>query len=75
MITSLYYMYYVHVKINYGNIQTTYTQLLLLKKKKNSIHGIKFCLPLKNTILNIVYQKYNTRTRILRRTKASKCKK
>jgi len=40
-------MYDVHVKINYRNIQTNYTQLLLLKKKRDFIHSMKFCLKLK----------------------------
>lgn len=41
-------MYDVLVKINYSNIQTTYTQLLLyIKKKKDFIHSMKFCLSLK----------------------------
>lgn len=47
-------MYDVHVKINYRNIQTTYTQLFLLKKKKKDfIHSMKFCLSLKK--YNIKY--------------------
>lgn len=55
MIISL-YMYDVHMKINYSNIQTTYTQLLLYKKKKRfyTQYEILFIIK-KNTILNIVY--------------------